>query len=261
MSRFTARRKPLLVSLAVAILSLSALVGIAVAQPANPPTNRTSPTITGTPQVGQTLTAQQGEWRGAEPITYAFQWRRCNAEGAACVNIAGATARTYVVTAADVGSRLRVRVTATNRAGSAAAVSGPTEVVRATPPPPSGNSIPVESVNPPERLLVASVIFTPNRIRTLSQRTTVRVRVTTTRGVAVRGALVFLRSTPLVTTTPPEQPTGGDGTVTFTIVPENDLRFFFRPGYNLQFFVRARKPGDNPLAGVSSRRLVQVPLR
>jgi hypothetical protein len=259
MNRFTARRKPLIVSVAVGIFALSTLVGIAVAQPAQPPVNRTAPSITGTPQVGQTLTAQEGRWTGTEPITFAYQWQRCNAQGASCANIAGATAKTYVVTAVDLGDRLRVRVTATNRAGSAVAVSSPTAVVTAVQPPP-GTAIPVASVNPPERLLIQQVVFSPNRIRTLSQRTSVRVRVTTTRGQPVRGALVFLRSTPIVTTTPPEQATGGDGTVTFTIVPEADLRFFFRPGYNLQFFIRARKPGENPLAGVSTRRLVQVPL-
>jgi hypothetical protein len=31
-----------------------------------------------------------------------------------------------------------------------------------------------------------------------------------------------------------------------------------RNGYAIQYFVRARKQGDNPLAGVSGRRLVQV---
>ena len=260
MNRFTNRRKPLIVSVAVGIFALSALVGIAVAQPAQPPVNRTAPSIAGTPQVGQTLTAQEGRWTGTEPMTFAYQWQRCNAQGANCANIAGATAKTYVVAATDLGDRLRVRVTATNRAGSAAAVSGPTAVVTGGAQPPPGTAIPVASVNPPERLLIQQTVFSPNRIRSLSQRTIVRIRVTTTRGVPVRGALVFLRSTPVVTTTPPEQATGGNGIVTFTIVPEADLRFFFRPGYSLQFFVRARKPGDNPLAGVSTRRLVQVPL-
>ena len=260
MNRLTARRKPLIVSVAVAIFALSTLVGIAVAQPAQPPVNRQPPTITGTPQVGQTLTAQEGRWTGSEPITFAYQWQRCNAQGAACANIPGATAKTYVVTPTDLGDRLRVRVTATNRAGSAAAVSGPTAVVTGAQPPPAGTAIPVAAVNPPERLLIQQTVFSPNRIRSLTQRTIVRVRVTTTRGVPVRGALVFLRSTPIVTTTPPEQATGPNGIATFTIVPEQDLRFFFRPGYNLQFFIRARKPGENPLAGVSTRRLVQVPL-
>jgi hypothetical protein len=34
--------------------------------------------------------------------------------------------------------------------------------------------------------------------------------------------------------------------------------FPLRNGYSVQFFVRARKQGDNVLAGVSTRRLVQV---
>ena len=85
-----------------------------------------------------------------------------------------------------------------------------------------------------------------------------RVKVLDTRGRNFQGALVFLRSTPVVTTTPPEQATGNDGWITFTVQPERDFSIVFRRGYNLQFFVRARKPGDNPLAGVSTRRLVQV---
>jgi hypothetical protein len=249
-------------ALAAAVLALSLLVGVALAAPApRPPENTKLPEITGTPRVGQTLTAQEGNWSGTAPITYAFQWLRCDAQGANCATIPGATAKTYVVTAADLGRRLRVRVTARNTAGSANATSNPTvAVTAAAPPPPPGGSVPIESVILPERLAISQVAFSPNRITSLSQRTSVRVRVTTTRGVPVRGALVFLRSTPVVTTTPPEQATGNDGTTTFNIVPEADLRLFFRPGYNLQFFVRARKPGESALAGVSSRRLVQVAL-
>ena len=255
-------RRPWSLALAGAALVLSVLVGVALAAPApSPPENTKLPDITGTPRVGQTLTAQEGNWKGTAPITYAFQWLRCDAQGANCANITGATAKTYVVTAADLGRRLRVRVTARNTVGSANATSNPTVVVTAAAPPPApGTSVPIESVSLPERLVISQVTFSPNRITSLSQRTSVRVRVTTTRGVAVRGALVFLRSTPVVTTTPPEQATGNDGTTTFNIVPEADLRLFFRPGYNLQFFIRTRKPGESALAGVSSRRLVQVPL-
>jgi hypothetical protein len=67
---------------------------------------------------------------------------------------------------------------------------------------------------------------------------------------------VFLRSTPLVTSTPPEGRTGADGWATFQIVPRANMPL--RNGYAIQFFVRARKQGDNPLAGISGRRLVQV---
>ena len=81
-----------------------------------PPVNQTPPTISGTAQAGQTLTASSGSWSGSPPISYAYQWRRCNSVGGACVDIAGATAASYVVSAADSGSTLRVRVAATNGA-------------------------------------------------------------------------------------------------------------------------------------------------
>jgi hypothetical protein len=84
----------------------------------------------------------------------------------------------------------------------------------------------------------------------------IRVRVTDTRGFIVRDALVFVRATPLLTTVPPELATQTDGWATFTVQARQS--FPLRRGYNVQFFVRARKAGENLLAGVSSRRLVQV---
>jgi hypothetical protein len=86
----------------------------------------------------------------------------------------------------------------------------------------------------------------------------IRVKVKDSRGYVVRGALVFVRSTPEVTSTPPEQLTQQDGWVTLTTVPQTD--FPKNPAYNVQFFVRARKNGENPLGGVSTRSLVQVGL-
>ena len=50
------------------------------------PTNTTLPTITGTAQVGQTLTASTGAWDGS-PTSFAFQWQRCSAAGTSCVSI------------------------------------------------------------------------------------------------------------------------------------------------------------------------------
>ena len=63
---------------------------------------------------------------GTAPITYAYQWRRCDSDGANCADIAGATGSTYDLVAADVGHAMRVRVTATNAAGSVTADSRPT---------------------------------------------------------------------------------------------------------------------------------------
>ncbi|MCP9485244.1 MAG: hypothetical protein MSC30_05260 [Gaiellaceae bacterium MAG52_C11] len=85
-----------------------------VTAPLVPPTNTSPPAISGTPQEGQTLTANDGTWAGTTPLAYAYQWLRCDASGGACAAIAGASAKTYVVPSADVGSTLRVAVTASN---------------------------------------------------------------------------------------------------------------------------------------------------
>ena len=63
-----------------ALLVLAAIAGrveVGDAAPQVAPRNEAPPTITGTPQEGQALTAATGRWSGTEPITYAFAWRRC----------------------------------------------------------------------------------------------------------------------------------------------------------------------------------------
>ncbi len=71
-----------------------------------PPSATTAPTISGEPRVGKKLTATPGEWDPAD-VEVAYQWLRDGQP------IAGATAKTYKVTKADVGTTLSVRVTAT----------------------------------------------------------------------------------------------------------------------------------------------------
>jgi Calcineurin-like phosphoesterase len=105
-----------------------------VAPAPTPPTNTDPPTISGTAEDGQTLTASTGDWDGTTPISYGYQWRRCNTSGANCADITGATASTYVAIPADVGSTLRAAVTASNVAGSATTASPQTDVVVAAPP-------------------------------------------------------------------------------------------------------------------------------
>ncbi len=85
--------------------------------------------MSGTAQTGQTLTVSNGSW-SETPTAYAYAWRRCDATGAACAAIGGATGQRYVVGVGDVGSTLRATVTASNSAGaSAPASSAPTAVV------------------------------------------------------------------------------------------------------------------------------------
>lgn len=233
------------------------------------PKNTKEPSISGQASQGSTLTASVGKWSGTTPIAFAYQWVRCGTDGGRpdgsnCPSISGATGSAYVLQGDDVGRRLRVRVTGTNSAGSGVAASNATSLVNASTqlPPgairlPNGQiSIPVTSVSLPAQLIVDRVEFVPNPVRARHSPITVRVHVSDSRGYVVRDAIVFLRSVPLLTTTPPEQRTGQDGWLALQVLPHAD--FPLKKGYNVQFFVRARKDGDNLLAGVSARRLVQV---
>ena len=98
-----------------------------------PPANTSLPSVSGTAQQGQTLTATPGTWAGSPTPTYAYQWKQCNSSGEACTTITGATASTYVPVAGDGGLTIRVAVTATNSTGSASATSLPTSLVLAPP--------------------------------------------------------------------------------------------------------------------------------
>jgi hypothetical protein len=104
--------------------------------PVSAPVNTAPPVISGTPESGQALTASTGAW-SSSPTAYAYQWRRCDSAGASCAALAGATAQTYPVGSADVGSTLQVAVTASNSGGSATATSAATAVVQSPPPPPA----------------------------------------------------------------------------------------------------------------------------
>jgi hypothetical protein len=239
---------------------------VAASATAGAPRNTSEPSISGNPRQGQTLTANTGSWLGAQPIRFVLQWLRCDRNGNSCVALSGQTRPTYVLAGGDINHRIRLRVTATNSRGTGSATANPTQTVQGPAPPPlpagairltNGTvSIPASSVSMPARLVVDAVRFAPNPVRSRQSPIEVRVHVSDTRGYIVRDALVFVRSTPLVTTSLSNQRTGQDGWVTLRLMPEAD--FPLRRSYNVQFFVRARKSGDNVLAGVSTRRLVQV---
>jgi hypothetical protein len=231
---------------------------VQAASTAGLPVSTSPPTISGTPQQGQTLTANRGTWGGGQPQSYTYQWRRCDSVGGACADIAGAGGQTYAPSAADVGHALRVRVTARNGLGARSATSVPTAAVsRAAVP--SGNTISINDVELPNRLIIDRLQFIP---LFLSSRApfTARFHVTDSQNHPVQGALVFVVGIPFGnTTTPPEQATGADGWVTFTIRPT--FRLPLVPRGNQPFFVRARKATDRLIAGVSTRRLVNLSVR
>jgi hypothetical protein len=106
----------------------SALTGaVAAAAPAA----GSAPAISGDARDGAVLHADAGTWTGTAPIAFAYQWLRCDAAGGACAAIAGEAAQDHTAGAADIGRRLRVRVTASNAGGGAMAESAATAAVAA----------------------------------------------------------------------------------------------------------------------------------
>jgi len=114
--------------LALASAAWAAGRGDAAAQAA--PVNTAVPTISGQPVAGEFLNVSTGTWTGAEPVTYTYQWQRCNASGASCADIVGSTTPRYTVPSLDIGLTLRAVVTATNVDGSKATASAPTDTVQ-----------------------------------------------------------------------------------------------------------------------------------
>lgn len=94
-----------------------------------PPVSTQAPNVTGTARAGRILHASQGAWSGSTPMSFTYAWQRCDATGASCTPISGATGANRLLDDSDVGSRLRVEVTATNSVSSASALSGPSAVV------------------------------------------------------------------------------------------------------------------------------------
>jgi GH25 family lysozyme M1 (1,4-beta-N-acetylmuramidase) len=78
------------------------------------PTLATPPSIAGTPEAGKLLAAVPGVWDGGKPLAFTYQWRQCDAAGANCVDIPGATREKYRPTSNDVGHSISVRVAAAN---------------------------------------------------------------------------------------------------------------------------------------------------
>jgi hypothetical protein len=255
----------LAVLVVLAFAAFASVAGLGTAARQAPPVNATPPSISGTAQQSQTLTANNGTWTGTGTISFRYQWLRCNQNGNGCSDIGGATERTYQVRGGDVGRTLRVRVTATNPDGSTSATSAPTAVVTRSGPGATGcpagtGPITIGSVGPPARLLVDGQSMAPTPVGRSTQALTVRFRVSACGGRPVQGALVYVTATPYNQfSIPPEQATGADGWAQlqmsrlrgYPATPRQQL---------LVIFVRARKQGENLLAGVSTRRLVSFPV-
>lgn len=91
-----------------------------------------TPSISGTAEVGQTLTESHASWAN-NPTSYAYQWEDCDSAGNNCTAIPDATGQSYTLAAADMGHTIRVQETASNAGGeSSPAVSAATAVVQAS---------------------------------------------------------------------------------------------------------------------------------
>ncbi len=121
----------LLAALAVGLGAVASVSGssLGATSAGQPPRNLSLPRLSGTAAVGQSLSTTTGEWSGSFPISYAYQWLRCDASTGSCSAIPGATAKTYQATAADSGATLAAAVTARNTAGQATARSATSAVV------------------------------------------------------------------------------------------------------------------------------------
>jgi hypothetical protein len=97
------------------------------------------PTVGGTPQQGQTLTATTGVWSN-DPTSFSLQWYSCDEAVTECGAISGATASTHVLTPADVGRLIGVGIIATNDGGQSdeefSDLTAPVRGTPAAPPPP-----------------------------------------------------------------------------------------------------------------------------
>lgn len=263
------RKTNLLALLAAGAVTVLVVAGLSSAASKSAPVSQSAPKISGSAVEGDTLSATSGSWSGTTPMTYHYQWKRCNAQGNGCANVGGATQSTYLVRHADIGDTLRVRVTAKNSDGSASAVSGQTDVVKAKPaaPPAVVNGCPVgtgpvdvSALSAPAHLLIDGQSASPSVITRSTTTLTLRFHVSACGGRSVSNALVLAEAIPFEQfNVPSEVSTDASGWATITM---NQARYFpASPRQQiLAVFVRARKASDPLLAGIAARRMVSFPV-
>lgn len=264
------RKTNLLVLLGAAAVTVLAVASFSNAASTAAPVNSVEPKITGTAQDGQTLTGSSGTWTGTGTLSYKYQWRRCNAQGGGCSNISGADSSTYQLKSADVGHTARIRVTAKDSDGSAAADSNQTAVItsKTAPPPTTVNGCPtsgsgtldVSTIAPPARLVIDGQTISPSVVSRSTSDITLRFHVSACNGRSISNALIYATAVPFSQfSIPAEAPTGSDGWSTMTMHQDRYFPASSRQQL-LTVFVRARKSGESLVGGVSTRLLVSFPV-
>jgi len=239
---------------------------VVVAAGSDKPVNTSPPKISGTPQQGKTLTGDRGDWDN-KPTDFDDAWLRCGKNGGSCSTIAGSAGTKYTLTSADVGNTIRFRVQAKNSGGTTTATSVPTAAVSGATPapasrpngcPPSDGADQVSAISPPARLLVDTLQSDPRVVTRGTNTLVMRFHVTSTCGGPVQGAIVYATATPFNQfAIPSEARTSANGWA--------ELRFARLAGFPVSgkqqliaLFVRARKPGEALLGGISTRRLMSI---
>jgi len=222
-----------------------------VATSAVAPANTVLPAVTGILEDRQTLTASPGTWTGTQPIGYAYQWQRCGTALGGCVAIEGATQPTFALTRDDLGNRLVVTVTATNRGGSATATSATTDHVVPAKPRPGADRLVIENVTAPNDLVLATVRVATAKLRPRA-RTAVSVRVTDRRGFLIEGAIVRVSGPRGLSGS--AEATNANGVVTLRVRAGAKL-----PKGGVVLIVTATKPGDAAVADTKRVRVAVAP--
>jgi hypothetical protein len=237
------------------------------------PINTAAPAVTYPPGIGNILTPTRGSWSNS-PTSFTYQWLRCpesggGVDGAGCsaTSAPDATGSGVLMEKEDLRSTWRTKVTATNATGSASAVSSATPPVgdlslnvTGCPSPREAGTIHVNEFTPPARLVVDRAQMTPAVITRNTQRITLRFEVVACDDQNVIGALVYAAVTPFNQFTAAERATDATGWATLTLTRQRGFPATSQQR-NLVVFVRARKPGEDLLGGISSRRLMSFPVR
>ncbi len=254
---------------AVIVAALGAFVSTGTAASTAKPKNTDPPSISGTPQEGETLTGDKGNWDN-KPTDFNYYWLRCDKNGGSCSTISGAGGKTkYTLTSADVGNTLRLRVQATNADGSTTVTSVPTAVIQkksapAPPPPNKGTcssksgTVSVSDIELPIRLLIDKWNFTPSVVDKNTQTVVARIHIGDTCGHDVSGAKVWATAIPYNQVSVEEGTTDSSGYATLTFKVEGG--FPANPGRQqiMAILARATDPSEPALAGKSTRRALNL---
>jgi hypothetical protein len=122
----------------------------------------------------------------------------------------------------------------------------------------SAKTAPIADIAPPARLQISAFDVLSGPINEQTNSFTLKVRIGSTCSVNIKGASVYVTAVPYNQfSIPAEELTGDEGTA--ILVFHRDANFpASDQQQQLTLFIRATKPGEDPLAGVSTRRLVGV---